>query len=222
MTRDAAQGLARTRAFSMKAIETRYKGYRFRSRLEARWAVFFDALGLTWEYEPEGFETDAGWYLPDFRLTTVNRSTTPWVWVEIKPQKLNETEREKAFAVSSYTNAMLLELNQIPDPENIGPYGTRVSARAYVGSGMKDAMSIYYVSHLLDFYENQMQIPTGTGNLSDALKFDTDYWRKKYGNEHDYHFLNGVTRESELENCGYCTAAINAARSARFEHGETP
>lgn len=31
----------------MKAIETRYKGYRFRSRLEARWAVFFDALGLS-------------------------------------------------------------------------------------------------------------------------------------------------------------------------------
>jgi hypothetical protein len=27
---------------SAKAIETHYKGYRFRSRLEARWAVFFD------------------------------------------------------------------------------------------------------------------------------------------------------------------------------------
>ena len=30
----------------MKAIETEYNGYRFRSRLEARWAVFFDALGI--------------------------------------------------------------------------------------------------------------------------------------------------------------------------------
>ncbi len=30
----------------IKAIETRYKGYRFRSRLEARWAVFFDALSV--------------------------------------------------------------------------------------------------------------------------------------------------------------------------------
>ena len=45
---------------SIKAIETEYKGYRFRSRLEARWAVFFDALGLKWDYEPEGFDlTDA-------------------------------------------------------------------------------------------------------------------------------------------------------------------
>ena len=53
----------------IKAIETRYKGYRFRSRLEARWAVFFDALGLEWEYEPEGYElSDGSWYLPDFRI----------------------------------------------------------------------------------------------------------------------------------------------------------
>lgn len=40
----------------IKPIETLYKGYRFRSRLEARWAVFFDALGLKWEYEKEGFD----------------------------------------------------------------------------------------------------------------------------------------------------------------------
>ena len=53
----------------MKAIETIYKGYRFRSRLEARWAVFFDALGIDWQYEVEGFELDNGeWYLPDFKI----------------------------------------------------------------------------------------------------------------------------------------------------------
>jgi hypothetical protein len=34
----------------------RYNGYRFRSRLEARWAVFFDELGVAYRYEPEGFE----------------------------------------------------------------------------------------------------------------------------------------------------------------------
>jgi hypothetical protein len=39
----------------MRPIETKYKGCRFRSRLEARWAVFFDALGIRWWYEPEGF-----------------------------------------------------------------------------------------------------------------------------------------------------------------------
>ena len=28
----------------IKPIQTRYKGFNFRSRLEARWAVFFDAI----------------------------------------------------------------------------------------------------------------------------------------------------------------------------------
>lgn len=36
------------------ALTTRYAGCRFRSRLEARWAVFFDHLGIEWEYEPQG------------------------------------------------------------------------------------------------------------------------------------------------------------------------
>ena len=53
----------------IQAIETIYKGYRFRSRLEARWAVFFDAMGVKWEYEPQGYVLDDGTaYLPDFYL----------------------------------------------------------------------------------------------------------------------------------------------------------
>lgn len=64
----------------IKAIETSYKGYKFRSRLEARWAVFFDALELRWQYEPEGFELGGGFrYLPDFVLTSQR------IYVEIKP-----------------------------------------------------------------------------------------------------------------------------------------
>ena len=53
----------------IKPIETVYNGYRFRSRLEARWAVFFDALEVEYEYEPEGFLLPSGnKYLPDFRI----------------------------------------------------------------------------------------------------------------------------------------------------------
>jgi hypothetical protein len=52
-----------------RVIPTTYKGYRFRSRLEARWAVFFDTLGVQWEYEKEGYDLGpAGPYLPDFWL----------------------------------------------------------------------------------------------------------------------------------------------------------
>lgn len=64
----------------IKAIETVYNGYRFRSRLEARWAVFFDALGIDYQYEKEGFELKAGRYLPDFWIPDWQR------WIEIKPE----------------------------------------------------------------------------------------------------------------------------------------
>ena len=54
---------------TIKAIETEYNGHRFRSRLEARWAVFFDALGVEYVYEPEGFTLPSGQeYLPDFKV----------------------------------------------------------------------------------------------------------------------------------------------------------
>lgn len=53
---------------TVKAIETSYKGYRFRSRLEARWAVFFDAMGVKWQYELEGYQAGSISYLPDFQV----------------------------------------------------------------------------------------------------------------------------------------------------------
>jgi len=69
-----------------KPIETIYHGYRFRSRLEARWAVLFDALGIKYEYEKEGFDLGKlGYYLPDFYLPA-----TGW-FVEVKgdPSDIN-------------------------------------------------------------------------------------------------------------------------------------
>lgn len=79
---------------TMRAIQTRYHGCHFRSRLEARWAVFFDSLGVPWEYEPQGFEfpypggTTADRYLPDFWLPRQE------VWIEIKGVYPTETEQD--------------------------------------------------------------------------------------------------------------------------------
>lgn len=71
----------------IKPIETRYDGTLFRSRLEARWAVFFDALNVRWEYEKEGYETPLGRYLPDFWLPDAGMRTTTGggVLFEVKP-----------------------------------------------------------------------------------------------------------------------------------------
>lgn len=77
----------------IKAIETEYNGYRFRSRLEARWAVFFDQAGITYEYEPEGFELEDGTrYLPDFYLPELDthvevKSEREGAWEDIKRAK---------------------------------------------------------------------------------------------------------------------------------------
>lgn len=78
----------------MRIIQTRYKGYKFRSRLEARWAVFFDTLGIEWDYEVEGFVLANGnCYLPDFFLKTFNGG----MYVEVKPKELTEEERSNCW-----------------------------------------------------------------------------------------------------------------------------
>src|SRR5262245_27464288 len=88
---------------ALKAIETRYKGYRFRSRLEARWAVFFDSLKIPWVYEPEGFDINGIWYLPDFFLPTFE------VYAEVKPKIFSQDE----FQLIASLNG--LALDGLPD-----------------------------------------------------------------------------------------------------------
>lgn len=101
----------------IKAIETQYKGYRFRSRLEARWAVFFDALGIEWQYEKEGFDLgDAGWYLPDFWFPhpTKELANEGWgLWCEIKPLPATQNELDRAIALARQTkhNALIFQGN---------------------------------------------------------------------------------------------------------------
>lgn len=107
----------------MKAIETIYNGYRFRSRLEARWAVFFDALGVAYEYEPEGFELDNGmWYLPDFILHGVVprarcdvREEITDLYVEVKGEP-NAKDAQKIYEFSK--NKPVWVVGALPDPDN--------------------------------------------------------------------------------------------------------
>jgi len=90
------------------AIETRYRGYRFRSRLEARWATFFDYLGCAWEYEKEGYVLPNGdRYLPDFWVSNVGLRSTliedSGIWVEIKPIEPSEPEMERCASLGELT-----------------------------------------------------------------------------------------------------------------------
>lgn len=64
---------------AIAAIPTTYAGVTFRSRTEARWAVFFDHLDIPWDYEPEGYELATAWYVPDFWLPKQG------IFFEVKP-----------------------------------------------------------------------------------------------------------------------------------------
>ena len=66
--------------FEIKAIETVYNGYRFRSRVEARWAVFFDTLGVPYEYEKEGFDFDGVPFLSNPLPSFAKRSLVSGQW----------------------------------------------------------------------------------------------------------------------------------------------
>lgn len=88
---------------TIRAIETPYAGHRFRSRLEARWAVFFDSLGLEWDYEPETLNiprsvsgmSGAFGYLPDFWLPELR------LWAEVKGE-WNAFEQLKMLDIAAW------------------------------------------------------------------------------------------------------------------------
>lgn len=71
----------------IQSLQTEYKGIKFRSRLEARWAVFFYETESAWEYESEGYLLDNGLcYLPDFYIRNVQFGPKSYedIYVEVK------------------------------------------------------------------------------------------------------------------------------------------
>lgn len=83
---------------AIKAIDTVYNGYRFRSRTEARVAIFFDVLHIVYEYEKEGYILpDGTWYLPDFWLPELN------CFIEVKGKEPTQEERRKARLLAQGT-----------------------------------------------------------------------------------------------------------------------
>ena len=179
----------------IKPIETFYGGYRFRSRLEARWAVFFDAMGIKYQYEPEGFELGDGYrYLPDFYLPHED------VWVEIKGKPLTDKEREKIerFCIAKCDLAnggskfRLLE-GEIPQEP------------IEVAEGIAAIPAFSYISP--DEFVRAIKEMTGKeGERPEAGVLLLSMW--VHGKK-EWNYLN-------------LKKALLKARQARFEYGETP
>lgn len=136
----------------VKSIDTEWKGFLFRSRLEARWAMFFDACGADWEYEPEGFELDNGLrYLPDFRIRNVRichgiDMIIPELFIEVKGV-MGELDAKKIKAFCDYNH---------PDgisTYDVYPYSTPIFVVKNIPAGTNIFDIILYMHVRLKVYD---------------------------------------------------------------------
>lgn len=175
----------------INAIDTYYKGYKFRSRLEARWAVAFDAVGIKWEYEPEGFESDGVRYLPDFRLTNVRHRS--WsdqfapVWVEVKGV-MTEEDLLKIRKFTGYTEE----------------YGAPMENPLLVIGNPPDGKWIDW----------EIKWPEWNFAFMDGDEYPAYFTMHK-----DQIWIAGPDHY-EFDGGRLMTEMINAAKQARFEHGQ--
>lgn len=190
------------------AIETEYAGCRFRSRLEARWAVFFDHLDTPWEYEPQGLDLPSGRYLPDFWLPDMG------IWAEVKGVfthqdfiKLMDAVPHLLEPVGQQIQPRLLILGPVPRPGSAWVH-TRVDV-------FRDTLlwqQVFFAGphwHTKPIHQASA-IPFGAFNRAEEEL--TDWFRTS---ALDPGYDPRLTVDPAVDD------AYRAARSARFEFGES-
>lgn len=197
----------------LQAIETFYNGYRFRSRTEARTAVFLDEAGIRYEFEPEGFQVGRG-YLPDFWLPDHH------TWLELKGKFPTDAELAKVslFARALFTDWMDRN-REVPSMEeqstvhlHVGvPYGSPAKGHEYYAidytPGSPDSLRSYW-----------MECPRcGVIDLRRGGGSSVCRGCRRRGVSIQADYLPGQPPISAK-----LQRAFNAARSARFEFGQTP
>jgi hypothetical protein len=191
----------------MKAKATIYKGHHFRSRTEARWAVFFDAMKLDYLYEHEDFMLPSGRYLPDFYLPEFEGGA----FAEVKGE-FNDLEYKKCSELCRLTRKPVLLLSGVPDFKCVQYYGW--NERAFLECPKCFDRCVPYEGDKCEaVYGPSVEMYHGIINA----------WNK-YGNRmyvfpgfegDDLYF-----KENDWDEPLY-RAAVHAARSARFEFGES-
>jgi hypothetical protein len=211
---------------SSQAIQTRYNGHLFRSRLEARWAVWLDSLGIKYAYEVQGFSLDGEAYLPDFWLpfpsgTAWPQGTPPVAgyWLEIKPAPLTDREEQllsrlaqhtkhhaQAFAGDPWPGEFALYTASLPGGSSFAPPTLCPFCR---GSGAGYAIPV-------EREWRGKRFSALEPNPCPCQTAPADWWLK--GHLHGF-FSNLLGQIPDQEQVN---RAFQRARSARFEHGESP
>lgn len=191
----------------MEAIQTEYNGYKFRSRLEARWAVFFDSLNIKYVYEPEGYEFNDGQrYLPDFFFPEYE------LFAEVKGVMNNESEQKiEKFAFEGNKKICVLDSYFF---ENGCPLYSRgeITKCDICGEGeCINKSDIFFKSECEKSYNVDSLSVCGCIPFYDKFRNKTNIWLGAVPGEYDM-FL----KDDKI------LSAIMEAKKARFEHGETP
>lgn len=197
-----------------KAIETKYNGYRFRSRLEAKWAVYFDSIGVRYDYESQGYVLDNGeCYLPDFYLPDMK------TFVEIKPKYINRNElfeaRDKISSLAYDENKFAMLCKGDPYDNEIYICGRIENKKGY---GWQWEIAEFILKpELLDEYGLEYYEVCNVGIVvGDRLNHCVEKVLLE-----DESIVQTVMPFSELY--GYDRFPVDEqeyAREARFEHGE--
>lgn len=194
---------------AITAIPTEYKGYRFRSRLEARWAVFFDACRVSWEYEPEGFALPNGqFYLPDFLLHGCAGRSPSDLYVEVKG-KMTKADAEK---IRQFSGVIDIDNHEVLNP-------------ILIVAGIPDGDDIRDIEDFChDWGYNGFPGLKGGPYPFNFETIDGDYFVAHPGINKDGQFeLFGDDSNYTYDRDDAATLrAFKLARQARFEHGEQP
>ena len=201
-------------------IETEFKGFRFRSRIEARWAVFFEELGYDWKYEHEGYQAGGARYLPDFEITDAKGNV---FYAEVKGDPLG--------IVRDYERLVSVLNDDSPLPRFADSYATHQSGLLLLGDIPREPIGLVFFPvvrnhaglHKSWFTFGSKRYPIViTSSQADPLPM-----------------MCGLIEELWIENnpdawkvetkivmaSGHYPGvkpAFKAAQSARFEHGEKP
>lgn len=130
---------------TIKAIPTRYANCQFRSRLEARWAAFFDLLGWKWEYEP----TDDGAWVPDFIIRGVCGpipvEVKPIEWHDyLEPVEQVEARKDLAKVFNSPRDDILVLGAYLPNYEGCFPECPTLGVIVREGGGYNDPAKLSF------------------------------------------------------------------------------
>lgn len=205
---------------TIKAIETKYKGYRFRSRLEARWAVAFDNLGIDWTYEPQGFELPSGaWYLPDFRISVGGKKA----WVEIKGGL-----RAKPCAFDEKT-AIPFPYRGMEKTEEFAREICKRGGVVFLFGDIPETISEEIILNNWNMFTTSYQDGSWIDGAIVVKDYDgekvTDFYTSDMANEYGQYSVNGWEERCFSTGRKYKlwwpTEAYTEARSARFDGRET-